>query len=62
MTQRDVMRQLWAKYKPDEERVIAAYADKDRAGTAPRSSNTHGVSSEDYARRLFYDGRAKGWL
>ncbi|MBK9366821.1 MAG: hypothetical protein IPN01_10945 [Deltaproteobacteria bacterium] len=62
MSQRDVMRALWAKYKPNEERVIAAYAAQERAGAAPRSSNTHDVSPEDYARRLFYDGRTKGWL
>lgn len=62
MSQRDVMRRVWARFGPSEERVVAAYAAEERAGTAPRASNTRGESPEEYARRLLYDGFAKGWL
>ncbi len=61
-TQRDVMRQAWARFGPDEERTITAYARAELAGIAPRESNTRGETAEDYARRLLYDGLAKGWL
>lgn len=62
MTQRDAMRRVWARFGPSEERVVAAYAAEERAGTAPRASNMRGESPEEYARRLLYDGIAKGWL
>jgi hypothetical protein len=62
MSQRDVLRALWATSKPNEERGFAAYAAQERAGAAPRRSNTHDVSPADYARRLVVDGRTKGWL
>lgn len=61
-SQRDVMRSVWARFGPDEARVVAAYAVEERAGTAPRASNTRGETAEEYARRLLYDGIAKGWL
>lgn len=61
-TQRDVMRRVWARWGPDEGRVVGAYAAEERAGVAPRRSNTRGESAEDYARRLLYDGIKKGWL
>ena len=62
VTQRGVMRQVWARLGPDEARVIAVYAAEERAGRAPRESNTHGKSPEEYARLLLYNGLKIGWL
>ena len=53
-SQRDVMRDLWARYGPDE-------AQTERSGDASRTSNTHGQRAEAYARRLLYDGLKKGY-
>ena len=50
MGQRDVMRRIWARCKPDEEREVL------------RSSNRHGWTAEQYARALLRDGLRKGWL
>ena len=62
LTQRDVMRQVWARLGPNHERVIAAYAAEERAGRAPRDSNIHGESPEVYARKLLNNGVTLGWL
>lgn len=61
-TQRDVMREVYARYGNDLERVIREYAAAERRGEAPRSSNTTGMKAEDYARALLNDGLKKGWL
>jgi hypothetical protein len=61
-TQRDVMRKVYAEYRDDLERVVREYAAAERRGEAPRSSNTTGMRSEDYARALLNDGLKKGWL
>lgn len=60
--QRDVMRRLYAIHGPDEERVIREYAAAERRGEARRSSNTHDLTPEEYARALLLDGQKKGWL
>lgn len=56
------MRQLWNLHKPDQERVVREYARMEEAGIVERQSNTYGQTAEQYARRLLYDGLAKGWL
>ncbi|MES2641063.1 MAG: hypothetical protein V4850_16350 [Myxococcota bacterium] len=61
-SQRDVMRALWKRYRPDEGAVVTAYAAAEHRGEVARTSNDRRVSAEDYARRLLYDGLAKGWL
>lgn len=61
-TQRNVMRSMWARWGPDEERVILEYAAAEERGDAPRKSNEHGHTAEQYARALLNDGLKKGWL
>ena len=60
--QRDVMRAIWARVGPDEERAITEYAAAERRGETPRKSTTTGATAEQYARRLLYDGLKKEWL
>lgn len=60
--QRAVMRDLYARFAPDEDRVVREYAAAEKRGQARRSSNAYDVSAEDYARRLLADGLRKGWL
>lgn len=61
-TQRDVMRDLYRRLGGDETRVVAAYAAAERRGDVKRSSNVHDMDPEEYARRLYADGVAKGWI
>lgn len=61
-TQRAVMRELFAKFGGDAERVIREYAAAERRGEVPRKRNTYGLTPEGYARALFADGEKKGWL
>ncbi len=61
-TQRDVMRNLYRRLGGDLDRVVAAYAAAERSGEVKRASNVHDMDPEEYARRLFADGVAKGWL
>lgn len=61
-SQRDVMRAIWARCAPDEERTIREYATAEHRGDVPRKQNTSGLTSEQYARALLADGLAKGWL
>jgi hypothetical protein len=60
--QRDVMRAVWARCAPDEERTIREYAAAERRGEAPRKNNASGHTPEQYARALLADGQKKGWL
>jgi hypothetical protein len=60
--QRDVMRRIWARCKPDEERAVREYAAAESRGEAVRASNSHDWTAEQYARALLRDGQRKGWL
>ena len=60
--QRDLMRSLWVQYAGDTDRAVHEYAAAEDAGRVPRRSNSSGMSSLDYARRLLADGLKKGWL
>ena len=62
LSQRDVMRRIWAEFGPDEDRVVREYAAAERRGDAQRKSNSYGLGEESYARRLLNDGLKKGWL
>ena len=62
VTQRDVMRDLNRRFGGDQDKVVAAYAGAERRGDVKRASNVHGITPEEYARRLYADGVAKGWL
>lgn len=55
-TQRDVMRELLTKYGYNKDRVLAAYADAERRGYAPRDRNLNDVKPEAYAEVLWADG------
>lgn len=61
-SQRDVMRSIWARCAPDEDRAVREYAAAERQGEAPRKQNKHGLTPEQYARALLSDGMKKGWL
>lgn len=61
-TQRGVMRAIWERCAPDEERAVREYAAAERRGEAPRKRNKSGHDPEQYARALLADGRNKGWL
>ena len=61
-TQRAVMRALYQLHGDDEIAVCDAYAEAERAGEVTRESNERGEFAESYARRLWKDGKAKGWL
>ena len=62
MKQRDKMRELFKLHRGDEPRVIQAYAQAEQRGEVPRKSDLRGLTSHDYAARLFADGISKGWI
>jgi hypothetical protein len=59
---RDVMRELIADLGLDEDKVCRGYALAEESGKAPRKRNKSGLSSDEYARALWRDGRLKGWF
>lgn len=61
-SQRDTMREIYARWRHDPERVIREYAMAERRGAVRRKANKSGLSPEEYARALFADGMKKGWL
>jgi hypothetical protein len=61
-SQRDVMRAIWVRCAPDEDRAISEYAAAERRGEAMRKQNASGMDPETYARALLADGQKKGWL
>jgi hypothetical protein len=61
-TQRDVMRDLNRLFGGDHDKVVAAYAAAERRGDVKRALNVHDIEPEEYARRLYADGVAKGWM
>lgn len=60
--QREVMREIWNRARPNGERAAQLYGEAERDGAVARGSNTAGIGSIDYARSLLRDGLAKGWL
>ncbi len=48
--------------KGEESRIIKEYAKSEELGIVVRKSNINGVSPKEYARALFEDGVAKGWM
>jgi hypothetical protein len=59
-TQRDVMRAIWARCAPDEERAIREYGAAEMRGDVRRKNNTSNHRPEQYARALLFDGLKKG--
>ena len=62
MTQRDVMRDIWRRCRPDEEAAVREYAAREARGEVERTSNRYDLTSEQYARALLADGLRKRWL
>ena len=62
MKQRDLMRELFERYGDDEKIIVSEYARAEREGRVQRASDESRMTPEDYARRLFYDGKVKGWI
>ena len=57
--QRDVMRRIWARCKPDEERAVREYAAAESRGEADRASDRHDWTAEQYARGCFVTGSGR---
>ena len=60
--QRELMRTLFEKFNQNREESIKAYAWMEANEYIIRARNSHLLSPEDYAQRLFNDGIKKGWL
>jgi hypothetical protein len=61
-SQREFMRFLYLESGYDRDRTIERYAAAEGQGLVSRGRNRSGMSAEAYARALFADGTAKGWL
>jgi hypothetical protein len=61
-SQRDVMRAIYRRCRPDEDAIIREYAAAERRGEVSRGSNEYDMSPEVYASRLLEDARKKGWI
>ncbi len=62
VSQRDMMRDLFAKWSDSPERLLTEYAAAERRGEVSRKNNKSQLSPEEYARALLADGQIKGWL
>jgi len=56
------MRTLYHAFGDNEPALVKAYAEAERAGKVWRGSNSHHLTAEKYAERLYYDGIRKGWI
>jgi hypothetical protein len=61
-SQREFMRFLYLESGYDRDHTIERYAAAEDQGLVARGRNRSGMSAEAYARALFADGTAKGWL
>jgi hypothetical protein len=61
-TQRAVMRRLWSRHDGDEAAVVAEWVAMVQSGGVERRSNERGQTDREYARRLIYDGKKRGWI
>ena len=60
--QRDLMRSFYQAHRGDEDRVCKAFADAELEGRFFRKAGDYRFPPEEYARALFADGIARGWL
>jgi hypothetical protein len=60
--QRTLMRKLFAEHEGNRGLVLEAYAAADERGEVRRARNSNGVSSREYAIRLWANGMHVGWL
>lgn len=56
------MRELVSRFGPNEERIVHEYAAAEERGEVERKKNSHGLTSEQYARALWNDAVKKGWI
>src|ERR1043166_1828277 len=61
-SQRDLMRFLVRTLGQREDVACREYAEVERRGRVPRTSDKYSLSPEQYAHRLYRDGIRKGWL
>jgi hypothetical protein len=61
-SQREMMRFLYSEHRGDAERIIRAYAAAEDRGEVERRRDSHGLTSEQYARALWADAEKKGWI
>jgi len=61
-SQRDMMREIYRRFRGDEAAIIREYAAAEVRGDVSRGSNEYDVSPEEYASRLLADARKKGWI
>jgi len=62
MKQRDKLRELAVRHGSDRDSVVKAYAAAERSGEVQRKSNSHKITSLQYANALYNDALKKGWL
>jgi hypothetical protein len=62
MKQRDMMRELFRRFAGDRARVVGTYAEAERRGEVGRVRDSHHMSADEYASRLFADGVKKNWI
>ena len=62
MSQRDLMRSLYGRYRKDTHKACREYALAEDRGEVIRKSNKRKMTSLEYARRLLHDGIRKGWI
>jgi hypothetical protein len=62
MNQRDKMRELFRRYEKNLDLIVEKYAEAERRGDVARKSNSHGLTSNNYAVRLLADGLRKKWI
>lgn len=55
-SQREYMRKMVKELGLDREKVCAAYVKAQREGLVRHKSNRNGVTPEEYAQSLWYDG------
>ena len=61
-TQRGLMRKLFRRFGGDRMLVVNAYAQAERSVEVERVRDTHNISADEYASRLFADGVEKRWI
>ncbi len=61
-SQRDIIRDAWAKQPGNDQAAIDAWVEAIATGEVERRSNDRGQTDVEYAKRLIYDGLKKGWL
>jgi hypothetical protein len=61
-TEREVMLSLFRRFGDDEEAVCLAYIEAERSCEVKRDSNVNSMTPGPYARTLWRDGKARGWL